>query len=90
MELVVKSIEPESYFAYTWHPNAHDPAVDYSQETPTLVEFRLVPAAEGTSLTVIESGFENIPAARRAEAFPRNDNGWRQQMENIRAYVLKA
>ena len=31
MELVVKSIEPESYFAYTWHPNAHDPAVDYSQ-----------------------------------------------------------
>ncbi len=90
MEVVVKSIQPESHFAYTWHPYAVDPAVDYSQETPTLVEFNLSAVAGGTSVTVVESGFENIPAARRGEAFLRNDNGWRQQMENIRAYVLKA
>jgi hypothetical protein len=44
---------------------------------------------KGTLLSVAESGFENVPAARRAEAFLRNSNGWRQQMENIAAYVYK-
>ena len=29
------------FFSFTWHPYAVDPKVDYSKETPTLVEFRL-------------------------------------------------
>lgn len=90
MEVVVKAIEPETYFSYTWHPYAVDPAVDYSHETPTLVEFRLQETASGKTLvTVAESGFENIPSVRRAKAFLSNDNGWRQQMENLTAYVGK-
>jgi uncharacterized protein YndB with AHSA1/START domain len=89
MEIVVQAIEPETLFSFTWHPYAIDPKVDYSQEESTLVEFRLQPAPDGTLLTVTESGFEKIPAARRAEAFLRNDNGWAQQMKNIQAYVIK-
>jgi uncharacterized protein YndB with AHSA1/START domain len=86
-EAVVQDIEPETYFAFTWHPYAIDPNVDYSTETPTLVEFRLQPTATGTLLTVTESGFEDIPAHRRAEAFRMNGNGWAQQMDNISIYV---
>lgn len=89
MEIVVKAIEPETLFSYTWHPYAVDPKVDYSQETPTLVEFRLEATAGGTLLTVTESGFDKIPSARRAEAFRMNTGGWAQQMENIKAYVGK-
>jgi uncharacterized protein YndB with AHSA1/START domain len=89
MEIVVKAIQPETYFSYTWHPYAVDPKVDYSQETPTLVEFRLEPTAGGTSLTVTESGFDKIPGARRAEAFRMNSGGWAQQLKNIEAYVDK-
>jgi uncharacterized protein YndB with AHSA1/START domain len=89
MEIVVGTIEPETYFSFTWHPYAIDPKVDYTQEKPTLVEFRLTQVEKGTLLSVAESGFENVPAARRAEAFLRNSNGWRQQMENIAAYVYK-
>ena len=89
MKIVVKAIEPESLFSYTWHPYALDPEVDYSQETPTLVEFRLEAIAGGTLLKVTESGFDKIPSARRAEAFRMNDNGWGQQMTNIQAYVAK-
>jgi uncharacterized protein YndB with AHSA1/START domain len=47
MEVVVQKVEPERYFSYTWHPYAIDPTVDYSQETPTLVEFRLEKSAKG-------------------------------------------
>ena len=88
-QAVVQDMEPDSYFSFTWHPYAIDPTVDYSGETPTLVEFRLKPTATGTLLTVTESGFEDIPEHRRAEAFLRNDGGWAQQIKNIEEYVAK-
>lgn len=84
---VVQQMEPERLFSFTWHPYAIEPGVDYSAEPPTLVEFRLEPKGDGTVLTLTESGFDRIPAARRAEAFRMNDNGWAQQMENIRRHV---
>ncbi|HXR97186.1 MAG TPA: SRPBCC family protein [Terriglobales bacterium] len=89
MEVQVTAMEPERYFAFTWHPFAIDPKVDYSQETPTLVEFRLEPSPAGTRLWVSESGFENIPAERRAEAFLRNGEGWAIQVRNISEYVAQ-
>ena len=86
----VKEIVPEKLFSFTWHPYAIDPAVDYSNEEPTLVEFRLEATAKGTRVTVTESGFEKVPEARRAEAFRMNDGGWAQQVKNIEEYVLGA
>jgi len=88
-EAVVQEIQPEKLFSFTWKPYAVDPAVDYSKETPTLVEFRLQPTPTGTLLTVTESGFENVPASRRDEAFRMNDGGWSIQIANIEAYVLQ-
>ncbi len=89
MEMQIKKIEPTSYFAYTWHPYAIDPKVDYSHETPTLVEFRLEKTPVGTLLTVTESGFENLPRERYADAFRMNSHGWEQQLKQIGAYVTK-
>jgi uncharacterized protein YndB with AHSA1/START domain len=86
-EIDVEKMEPEQLFSFRWHPYAHDPKVDYSKEPTTLVEFRLEEADQGTLLTVVESGFDRIPAARRAEAFRMNSDGWQSQMENIRRHV---
>jgi hypothetical protein len=88
----VQAIEPERHFSFTWHPYAIDPGVDYSQEPPTVVEFRLEEigleqGGVGTLVRVTESGFDRIPAGRRAEAFRMNDNGWGRQLENVRIYV---
>lgn len=88
-EAVVQKMEPERLFSFTWHPYSVDPKIDYSKETPTLVEFRLAPTATGTLLVVTESGFENIPTDRRDEAFRRNDGGWAQQMKNIESHVAQ-
>lgn len=90
MEMLVERIEPEQSFAYRWHPYAVDPAVDYSPEPMTLVEFRLTDADGGTLLTIVESGFDRIPLARCAEAFRRNDAGWTEQTRNIERHVSKA
>jgi uncharacterized protein YndB with AHSA1/START domain len=89
MEFVVQKMEPERLFSYTWHPYAIDPKVDYSRETPTLVEFRLEKSANGTLLVVTESGFDKIPSDRRVEAFRMNDNGWAQQLKNIESHVAR-
>jgi uncharacterized protein YndB with AHSA1/START domain len=86
---VVKAIEPERLFSFTWHPYGIDPKVDYSKETPTLVEFRLEPTAAGTLLRVTESGFDQVPAERRDLAFRMNDNGWAQQIKNVETYVAE-
>jgi uncharacterized protein YndB with AHSA1/START domain len=89
LQIVVQNVEPQKRFSFTWHPYALDPKADYSQETPTLVEFTLEKTAGGTLLLVTESGFDRIPAGRRAEAFRMNDNGWAQQMTNIVKYVAQ-
>jgi hypothetical protein len=80
-------MEPERLFAFTWHPYALDPEKDYSGETPTLVEFTLEPIATGTRLTIVESGFDKVPAHRRDEAFRMNDRGWTAQIQNIARHV---
>jgi uncharacterized protein YndB with AHSA1/START domain len=91
MEVVVQKMEPERLFSFTWHPYAIDPKTDYSKEPQTLVEFRLQSAAAGvTLLSVTETGFENIPAGRRSEAFRMNDSGWAEQMQSIERHVASA
>ena len=87
MDITIETVDPERLFSYRWHPYAIEPGMDYSREPTTLVEFRLDEVAGGTRLTVVESGFDRIPAARRAEAFRRNDEGWAQQVKNIERHV---
>jgi uncharacterized protein YndB with AHSA1/START domain len=89
IEIAIERMDPESRLSYRWHPYAFEPGVDYSNEPTTLVEFQLEEIAGGTRLTVVESGFDGIPAARRAEALRMNDAGWAEQLENIARYVSK-
>ena len=86
----VERIEPETYFSFRWIPYGIDADIDPETEPMTLVEFRLEKAAEGTLLTIAESGFERVPAHRRQRAFRMNEGGWAAQAENIRNYVEKA
>jgi uncharacterized protein YndB with AHSA1/START domain len=87
LKITVQKVQPESLFSYTWHPHPIDMTLDYSKETPTLVEFHLSDFAGGTRLTVTESGFDKIPEARRASAIKGNEGGWAAQMVNIERYV---
>jgi len=87
VEITVEQVEPERLLSYRWHPYSIDPGVDYSGEPMTLVEFRLVEVSGGTQLTIVESGFDQIPIARRGEAFRGNDEGWAGQLKNIERYV---
>ena len=90
-EITIETIEPERVFAFRWHPYAIDKNVDYSKEPTTLVSFTLDDSGQGgILLTVIESGFDRIPLARRAEAFTANEGGWSMVITLIDKYLANA
>ena len=89
MEVFIERVVPERLLSWRWHPAAIDPAVDYSPEPTTLVVFELQDVEGGVELSVVESGFDKIPAARRATAFRLNSSGWDEQLVNIEKHVAK-
>jgi uncharacterized protein YndB with AHSA1/START domain len=86
-EVVPEQMEPERLFSWRWQPGG-DPDVDPA-EPMTLVVFELEEVPEGTRLTVTESGFDQIPVARRGKAYRENDEGWTGQLENLTGYLAR-
>lgn len=87
-DIVIERIEPQDLLSYRWHPYSLDPAVDYTNEEPTLVTFTLKDApGNATLVTVVESGFDRVPPQRRMEAFRMNTRGWEIQMKRLEQHV---
>ncbi len=87
MDVVIERFEPERVLSWRWHPAAIDVAVDYSSEPTTLVVFELTGGEGGTLLSVVESGFDKIPASRGAAALRMNTSGWEEQLRNVEKHV---
>jgi uncharacterized protein YndB with AHSA1/START domain len=86
-EIMIETLDPERLFSFRWHPYAVERNVDYSGEPMTLVAFGLKQEKEGILLTVTESGFDQIPLERRAQAFAANDGGWGMVITLIEVYL---
>ena len=89
-EITIDRVEPERLLSFRWHPNAVERGVDYSTEPTTLVVFTLEEKADGVMLTVTESGFDQIPLARRAKAFTANERGWGMVLKLIEKHLAAA
>jgi uncharacterized protein YndB with AHSA1/START domain len=75
----IDRLEPEHLFAYRWHQMSARPeetGLDVNTEPPTEVIFTLKEVPEGTLLTVMESGFDKIPPARKARVLQGVEAGW--------------
>jgi uncharacterized protein YndB with AHSA1/START domain len=79
----IVAVEPQTRFAFTW---LSEPGYDYR----TTVTFVLEPVAEGTRVTVTESGFDALPDSFRQKRFDMNAEGWTIQMDNIARYLESA
>lgn len=86
-DAIIERCEPEHLIAWRWHPYAPDPKRDYSAEPRTLVTFTLQDVDGGTLVTVVESGFDQLPAARRTESYPRHERGWDFQLGNLERHA---
>jgi len=78
----VTEVEPKSVFGYRW---SGIPAEELLSDDSTLVRFELADAADGTEITVIESGFEKLPGgtAYRRTRLEQNRDGWNIELDEL-------
>jgi uncharacterized protein YndB with AHSA1/START domain len=82
-DMRVERVEEPTVFGFTWH------IYGLSDDDPrrTYVEFTLEPAGAGTRLTVVESGFAQLPEAAYRTAFDGNTQGWASELSELVDYL---
>ena len=80
----VVEMRPPSYAAFRWASQA--PGADLAPGRTTLVEFFVAEAADGVSVTVVESGFSalDVPEQVRQNQLKDNTGGWSQELDSLR------
>jgi uncharacterized protein YndB with AHSA1/START domain len=85
-DMRIERIEEPSVFGFTW------PVSGLPEDDPrrTYVEFTLEPAGTGTRLSVVESGFAQLPADVHETAHGGNTEGWAHELGELVAYLNAA
>ncbi|TDD18257.1 ATPase [Kribbella turkmenica] len=82
-QMRIERVEEPTTFGFTWHIYglpAEDPRRTY-------VEFTLVPVGAGTRLTVVETGFAQLPQDEYRKAFEANTQGWTAELDELVEYL---
>ena len=84
----IAAVEPPRLLSWRWTINAGE---EPREDNSTLVEFILTPEGDGTRLRVVESGFRglDLPEEQRAARVADNTQGWFEELEELRQYVLQ-
>jgi len=82
-EMRVERVEEPRVFGFTWH------IYGLPEDDPrrTYVEFTLEPAGAGTRLTVVESGFAQLPGDTYRKAYDGNTQGWASELGELVDYL---
>lgn len=81
-EMRVERVEEPTVFGFTWdiYGLPDDPRRTY-------VEFILEPLGTGTRLSVVESGFAQLPEAAYRKAYDGNMEGWAKELGELVDYL---
>ena len=82
-DMRVERVEEPTVFGFTWH------IYGLPEDDPrrTYVEFTLEPVGAGTRLTVVESGFAQLPDDAHRTAFDGNTEGWASELGELVDYL---
>ena len=83
VDLRVERVEEPRVFGFTWPING----LPDDDPRRTYVEFTLEPTDAGTRLTVVESGFAQLPDDAYRKAFDGNTQGWASELGELLAYL---
>jgi len=83
VQMRVERVEEPTVFGFTWQISG------LPEEDPrrTYVEFTLEAAGAGTRLTVIESGFAQLPEDVHGKAYGGNTEGWAAELGELAGYL---
>ena len=82
-EMRVERVEEPRVFGFTWHIFG----LPEGDPRRTYVEFTLEPSSSGTRLTVVESGFAQLPEDAYRKAYDGNTQGWASELGELVAYL---
>jgi uncharacterized protein YndB with AHSA1/START domain len=85
-DMQVERVEEPAVFGFTWHIFGL-PEGDLRR---TYVEFTLEPSGTGTRLTVVESGFAQLPEDAYRKAYDGNTEGWASELGELVDYLNAA
>jgi uncharacterized protein YndB with AHSA1/START domain len=82
-ELRIERLEPPRVLGWTWA------IFGLAEDDPrrTYVEFTLEPDAAGTRLTVVETGFAQLPGDLHTGAYGGNVEGWQKELDELAGYL---
>jgi uncharacterized protein YndB with AHSA1/START domain len=82
-DMRVERVEEPTVFGFTWH------IFGLSGDDPrrTYVEFTLEPTGTGTRLTMVESGFAQLPEDAYRTAYDGNAQGWGSELGELVDYL---
>jgi uncharacterized protein YndB with AHSA1/START domain len=82
-QMRIERVEQPTVFGFTWH------IYGLPEDDPrrTYVEFTLEPVNGGTRLTVVETGFAQLPGDAHQAAFGGNTEGWMRELNEMVAYL---
>ena len=83
VDMRVERVEEPTVFGFTWQ------IYGLPKDDPrrTYVEFTLEPVGSGTRLTVVESGFAQLPAEAYSAAYDGNTKGWASELGELVSYL---
>ncbi|CAL9373998.1 hypothetical protein SUDANB95_00917 [Actinosynnema sp. ALI-1.44] len=79
VEMRVERVEEPSVFGFTWRMHG----MPEDDPRRTYVEFTLEPHGPGTRLTVVESGFAQLPDDCHGKAHDAHSQGWQSELGEL-------
>lgn len=83
VEMRVERVEEPAVFGFTWQ--IHELPEDDPRRT--YVEFTLEPAGAGTRLTVVETGFAQLPPDVHGKTYDSHVQGWASELGELAGYL---
>jgi uncharacterized protein YndB with AHSA1/START domain len=83
VDMRVERVEEPAVFGFTWKLGE----LDQDDPRRTYVEFTLEPAGAGTRLTVVETGFAQLPADACRKAYDSHTDGWARELGELADYL---
>ena len=83
VDMRVERVEEPTVFGFTW------PIYGLPDDDPrrTYVEFTLEPVGAGTRLTVVETGFAQLPEEAYRKAYDGHTQGWASELAELAGYL---
>jgi uncharacterized protein YndB with AHSA1/START domain len=79
----VERVDEPTVFGFTWQIS------ELPDDDPrrTYVEFTLEPVAAGTRLTVVETGFAQLPDDAHGKVYDGHTEGWARELGELASYL---